>query len=95
MDRGKEKAQFRISLAPLAFRNLERLLKADEKLARRISERINSLSQQPMLGKPLTGIFEGRRSLRIGRYRVIYRMDTANREILIVNVGHRRDIYDR
>lgn len=95
MGGGEEKAELKISLTPRAYRNLAKILKVDERLAKRISERIDSLSQQPMLGKPLTGTLKGSRSLRVGRYRVIYKVDTAKKEVLIINVGHRRDIYDR
>lgn len=84
MGGGEEKAEFRISLTPRAYRSLARLLKADESLARRVSERIDSLSQQPMLGKPLKGTLKGRRSLRVGSYRVIYRVDMTSREILVL-----------
>jgi mRNA interferase RelE/StbE len=91
----EEKAELKISLTPQAYRNLAKLLKANESLARRVSERIDSLSQRPMLGKPLKGALKGSRSLRVGSYRVIYRVDAARREILVTNVGHRRGIYDR
>jgi mRNA interferase RelE/StbE len=92
---GEEKAEFKIDLTPRAYRNLTRLLKTNESLARRVSEKVDSLSQQPMLGKPLVGVLKGSRSLRIGSYRVIYKVDTAKREVLVTNVGHRRGIYDR
>lgn len=31
--------------------------------------------------------------LRVGDYRVIYRFDTANAEIYLIAMGHRREIY--
>ena len=43
MGGGEEKAEFKISLTPRAYRNLARLLKIDEDLAGRISEKIDSL----------------------------------------------------
>ena len=33
--------------------------------------------------------------LRVGDYRVIYRFDLARREIYLVAIGHRREIYRR
>ena len=95
MGDGKEKARLRINLTPRAYRDLAKLLKTDKNLAERISENIGLLSQQPMLGKPLRGALKGNRSLRVGDYRVIYRLDIAREEILVTNLGHRRDIYNR
>lgn len=31
--------------------------------------------------------------IRVGDYRVIYEIDDSRREIIILDVGHRRDIY--
>lgn len=95
MGGGKEQAEFKLSLAPRAYRDLARLLKADKRLARRVSEKIESLSQQPMSGKPLKGTLKGNRSLRVGSYRVIYRVDAVKREVLVMNVGHRSGVYNR
>ena len=93
MGGGQEEAEFEISLTPRAYRSLARLLKANESLAKRISRKIDSLSQQPMQGKLLAGTLKGNRSLRVGRYRIIYRVDVARRSIMVVNIGHRREIY--
>ena len=31
--------------------------------------------------------------IRVGDYRVIYRIDDAAQEVLVLDIGHRRDIY--
>lgn len=31
--------------------------------------------------------------IRVGNYRVVYEIDDARREITVLDVGHRRDIY--
>ena len=46
----------------------------------------------PQLGKPLKGDFRGCFRYRFGDYRVIYTI--INREILILRIGHRKDIYN-
>ena len=33
--------------------------------------------------------------LRVGDYRVIYEIDDTSRSVLILHVGHRRDVYSR
>lgn len=46
-------------------------------------------------GKPLSHSWRGHRSLRVGDYRVIYRIDGEKKRVYIVNIGHRRNIYDQ
>lgn len=41
------------------------------------------------LPEPLTGIYSARR----GTYRVLYRIDEARREVIILGIQHRRDAY--
>jgi len=31
--------------------------------------------------------------IRVGNYRVIYEIDDSNRTVIILHIGHRRDIY--
>jgi len=59
----------------------------------RLQEAILDLGEEP---KPrgcrkLSGR-EGWR-IRVGDYRVIYEIDEAEREVTVLDVGHRRDIY--
>jgi len=43
-------------------------------------------------GKPLANSLAGLWSLRIGDWRVIYKVEGVN--VLIFAIGHRRDVYD-
>lgn len=45
------------------------------------------------VGASLRGELEGIWSARRGTYRVLYRVDEENREVIVLRVGHRRDIY--
>ncbi len=45
-------------------------------------------------GKPLRYSLKGHRRLRVGDYRVIYRIIPANKAVIILAIGHRRDIYE-
>lgn len=63
----------------------------------RILRKINWLalnfeqSAPPRLKSSLSGFYK----LRIGDYRVIYEIESETQVLVIVRVGHRRDIYDQ
>ena len=45
------------------------------------------------VGAPLRDELEGVWSARRGTYRVLYRIDDTNREVIVLRVGHRLDVY--
>lgn len=51
------------------------------------------LENPKRVGAPLRGELDGIWSARRGTYRVLYRVDEENREVIVLRVGHRRDIY--
>lgn len=53
------------------------------------------LENPKRVGAPLRGELEGIWSARRGTYRVLYRVNEDNREVIVLRVGHRRDIYRR
>ncbi len=59
----------------------------------RISKSIYKLSDNPRTGKvrPMVGIKSWR--LRVGDFRVVYDIQDKKLIILIIKVGHRREIY--
>ncbi len=59
-----------------------------------IEELENDLAFNPGKDKPLQGIWKNHYSYRIGKYRVIYQIIHKEITILIIKVGHRRDVYD-
>ena len=46
------------------------------------------------LGKPLHGDKAGLWRYRVGSYRLICHMENKTRTVLVLRVGHRRDIYE-
>ena len=55
---------------------------------------IDELRRGPEEGGELVGEFLGYRSLRVRRYRVIYRMHDEDASVDIYPVGLRRDVYE-
>jgi len=62
-------------------------------LYERIVRVFDELCLDPFLGKSLKGELKGRYSYRIGNYRLIYRIKHDCLIIIIIDIGHRRDIY--
>ena len=60
-----------------------------KKIKKAIEER---LTQDPVrFGKPLRYSLRGCRRMRVGNYRVIFKLET--KIVLIVKIGHRKKIY--
>jgi mRNA interferase RelE/StbE len=70
------------------------LTKKNKPLRERILKSIEEkLKENPYVGKPLSYDLAGLRSLRVGKYRVIYKIDEKNKIIWLVTVGHREKVY--
>jgi len=75
-----------------AKRNIEKL---DPSIRKIIKKAIESLAINPAKGKPLTYELAGLHSLRTSDYRIIYRMRKKQLIIIVIAVGHRKEIYKR
>ncbi len=73
-----------------AVKELEAL---PEEAQRAIVAAVESLRGEPFKGEQLSAEWKGLRRLRVGRYRVIYAFDGHGFLILVVRVGHRKDVY--
>lgn len=45
-------------------------------------------------GKPLRYSLKGHRRLRVGDYRIIYRIEAEDNQVLIIAIKHRKNIYE-
>jgi mRNA interferase RelE/StbE len=83
-----------IELVPEAAKELKKLGKTEaERIIGTLEQRIAILDDPRQLGAPLKGEHDGYWRWRIGDYRVIARIEDARVLILIVRIGHRREIY--
>jgi mRNA interferase RelE/StbE len=84
---------YRIELTPRAQRDFKAL---DGSVRGRIKQRIDSLAENPYPQgiKKLEGEDELYR-LRVGDYRILYQVQGKVLLVLIIGIGHRRDIYRR
>jgi len=84
---------YRLQIVPSAIRELAELPLRDRQ---RLDGRIRALADDPR--PPQSKALQGQKNLfrlRVGRYRVIYEIRDEVLLIVILKVGHRRDVYRR
>ena len=75
----------------------KQLAKFDNSVKKRIldyMDEVANLSDPRSKGKMLVGDLKGFWRYRVGDYRLICRIHDEELEILVVEVGHRKEIYD-
>lgn len=84
--------QFTIVIEGAARRSIERL---PRDVQERVRSRIDALAENPRPHgvKRLTGRTGDLLRLRVGDYRVIYRVEDARLVVVVVTVSHRREVY--
>jgi mRNA interferase RelE/StbE len=84
-------AGYDIFIKPSALRELESV--GSRKLRRNLAEHIQALADNPRPPgcKKLAGGDQYR--IRRGAYRVVYSIEDERRIVLVVKIGHRKDVY--
>jgi mRNA interferase RelE/StbE len=85
-------SRYKIELRPAAVRALRKL---DPQVARRVHAAIALIAEDPRppASRPLRGRPAWR--VRVGEYRVIYTIEDDVLLVVLVTLGHGRDVYDR
>lgn len=84
---------YKVILLPDAEKSYQKLSFSDRSHFLRIARALESLKQDPFQGKPLKHKLKGRFSLRVGVYRIIYTVERQKVAAYILDIGHRRYIY--
>ena len=84
---------YAVVLKPAALRDLRKL---PEDIRRRVAVRIDALAGDPRPAgvERLQGEAELYR-VRVGDYRIVYQVESKALVVLVVRVGHRREVYRR
>ena len=85
-------SKYRIELRPAAVRALRKL---DPQVRRRVQGAIALLGDDPR--PPAARALQGRPGLRVrvGDHRIIYTVTDEVLLVVVMTLGHRRDVYDR
>ena len=82
---------YTIALKPRARRDLAKLPKT---IAERMAQAIDGLASEPRpSGCKKLASKENLWRIRVGDYRVVYTIEDARRLVVVVTLGHRRDVY--
>ncbi len=82
---------YRVIWTKNAFKSLSKL---DKQIAQRIVDRLEFIKDDPIASvKRLQGVEVF--SLRVGDHRVILAVDFVKNTIVVNNIGHRSNVYDR
>jgi mRNA interferase RelE/StbE len=82
--------KYKVLIKPSAVKELDSIPKRDLK---RIAKRIQNLSEIPRPPGYEKLSVEEKYRIRQGPYRIVYSVDDKSHEVLVVKVGHRREVY--
>lgn len=85
-------SSYRIEITSRAYREFKKL---DPKVKKVITKAILKLEKErtPQQFKPLIGRTIAQYRLRVGDYRILYDVYDDDKVVLIVKIGHRKEIY--
>lgn len=85
---------WKIEFLPEAAKELKKLGRSEAaRIIKTLEERIATQNDPRTLGSALTGDRAGYWRWRIGDYRVVAKIEDERVLILVVRVGHRREVY--
>ncbi len=84
---------YELVLTPPAVRAIQRSL--PQSVAAAVIDFLTGalVANRQKVGKQLRGDLAGIHSARRGTYRVLYRINEESREVVVLRIDHRRDVY--
>ena len=85
---------WRVEISRTAEKQIQKLNRtAQESIIRFLRERVQPADNHGQLGKPLHGDKGGLWRYRVGDYRLICDIQDERITVLVLRVGHRKDVY--
>ncbi|MFT5388114.1 MAG: mRNA interferase RelE/StbE [Lysobacterales bacterium] len=85
---------YKVVLLSGAIKFYNKLYDSDRSKFERIANALTSLQEDPFQGKSLKHLLKAKYSLRVGVYRIIYKIEKKVVTVYILDIGHRKDIYE-
>ncbi|HHE46880.1 MAG TPA: type II toxin-antitoxin system mRNA interferase toxin, RelE/StbE family [Bacteroidetes bacterium] len=82
----------KLKISTKVARQLKKM-KNNPALAQRLRAALLEIAADPYQGKALDGVYLGVRSWRVGDWRILYRIYRKKLEVLVLEIGDRKDIY--
>jgi addiction module RelE/StbE family toxin len=85
---------YRLKYTQTFEKRIEKIKKKDKTLMEEATKKVEKLQEMPYTGKPLEYRLAPYRSVRVrGKYRLVYRVNEEEKEVVLVAFGHRKEIY--
>jgi mRNA interferase RelE/StbE len=84
---------YKIELSKPAEKEIDKIYNSDRNLYQRFINAFVDIASDPSQGKLLHGQLKGLSSYRVGSYRIIYETYHQKVLVIILDLGHRKDIY--
>ena len=86
--------QWTVRLSETAVNTLEKINKPEQfRIRQFIKDTLAKLDNPRAIGKPLQGNLKGLWRYRVGNYRLVCQIYNSELIILVLEIGHRKDIY--
>ena len=82
---------YRLRYLPRVLKDIKRL---DPTVREAVKKALEKIAADPSSGKPLLYSLKGCHSFRTNTYRIIYKVRRKELIVLVVAVGHRREVYE-
>jgi mRNA interferase RelE/StbE len=87
---------WKVEISRLAQKQLDDLdVTVSRRIVRFLRERVEKLDDPHQIGEPLKGALANYWRYRVGDYRVVCLLEHDRLVVLVLRVGHRREIYKR
>ena len=85
----------RVHFSNKAEREFYKLDKSIQKQIQTFISKLKDLKNPRSCGKRLTGNLQGLWRYRVGKYRVVCQILDRELVILVIDIGHRKEVYDK
>jgi len=84
---------YRVQLTKQAEKAFDTIMGSQPKMGVRVAQAIDRLAQDPTIGVSLKADLRGCYKYRVGSYRIIYQIEHSILLVVVIDIGHRKEIY--